>query len=193
MQFEEKGERIRDLRVILERVAYAAALFDDDGINIRFMNSQPPPNYCNGVRSEQQIDQLMSQVQFKGLTPMGTELKKKILNTILDQARANQLRKPVLVVTITDGQPAGEPANAVFEAIKTTSAELSRTRYGAGAINFQFAQVGNDEKAREFLGQLDSDPMVGNLVDCTSSRYPSSQHFRMIDPIVRISLTPIRL
>lgn len=169
MQFEEKGERIKDLRVILERVAYAATLFDDDGVNIRFMNSQPPPNYCDGVRNEQQIDQLMSQVQFKGLTPMGTELKKKVLNTILDQARANQLRKPVLVITITDGQPAGEPANAVFEAIKTTSAELSRTRYGASAINFQFAQVGNDEKAREFLGQLDSDPMVGNLVDCTSN------------------------
>lgn len=31
-------------------------------------------------------------------------------------------------------------------------------------------KVGNDQKAREFLGRLDVDPDVGNLVDCTSSK-----------------------
>ena len=34
MQFEEKGERIKDLQLILQRVAFAATLFDDDGIDI---------------------------------------------------------------------------------------------------------------------------------------------------------------
>ena len=40
MAFEENGERIDDLKLILNRVAFATALFDDDGIQVRFMNSK---------------------------------------------------------------------------------------------------------------------------------------------------------
>lgn len=43
MQFEENGERIDDLKLILSRVVQAATLFDDDGISIRckcFCHSQ---------------------------------------------------------------------------------------------------------------------------------------------------------
>jgi hypothetical protein len=31
MAFEEQGERIKDLELILQRVAFAATLFDEDG------------------------------------------------------------------------------------------------------------------------------------------------------------------
>lgn len=172
MQFEDGGERIRDLRVILERVAYAATLFDEDGISIRFMNSVPPPQLTDNIRSEQQINQLMQNIQFKGLTPMGTELRKKVIDPlVLQKARSGHMRKPVLVVTITDGQPGGEPATAVFDTVRYASQELSRTPLGPKAVAFQFAQVGKDLKAREFLAKLDSDPSVGNLVDCTSGAY----------------------
>lgn len=167
MQFEENGERISDLKLILQRVAYAATLFDDDGINIRFMNSTPAQHLTNGVRSDQQVEQLMSSIQFKGLTPMGSELKNKVIDGLVF---TQQLKKPVLVITITDGQPAGEPQNAVFETIRyAVDRARSNPQMGPGAIKFQFAQVGNDTKAREFLGKLDEDPTVGALVDCTSS------------------------
>jgi hypothetical protein len=176
MQFEDGGERIKDLKLILSRVAYAAALFDRDGIQVRFMNN---PIEGNNIRTEQQVEELVARVAFKGLTPMGTELKKKVLDPlVVGPARAGQLKKPVLVITITDGQPAGEDQNTVFESIKYASNELARMRnpasgsnYGAGAVSYQFAQVGNDLKAREFLGKLDSNPEVGHLVDSTSSEY----------------------
>ena len=90
---------------------------------------------------------------------------------VLQKAASNQLRKPVLVIAITDGQPAGEPTDAVFDAVRYANNEASRSEYGPGAIAFQFAQVGNDEKARDFLGKLDADPVVGRMVDCTSSMY----------------------
>ncbi|OCK81848.1 hypothetical protein K432DRAFT_380906 [Lepidopterella palustris CBS 459.81] len=172
MQFEENGERIKDLKLILERVSYAATLFDDDGISIRFMNSNPPPQLCDNVRGEQQIEQLMAQVQFKGLTPMGTSLKQKVIDgIILRAAREGRLRKPVLVISVTDGQPAGEPQNAVFDTINYAfdAFRTSYRQYGQGGIAFEFAQVGNDEKAREFLGKLDEDPTIGPMVDCTSN------------------------
>jgi hypothetical protein len=38
MRFEENGERINDLKVILGRIAFAASLFDHDGISVRVSN-----------------------------------------------------------------------------------------------------------------------------------------------------------
>jgi hypothetical protein len=169
MAFEENGERIKDLKVILARVAYAASMFDANGIEVRFMNSNIEGNR---VTTEQDVENLVAQVQFKGLTPMGTQLKNKVIEPLVMQpARTGRLTKPVLVISITDGQPAGEPPNSLFDAVKNASSELAQMpRYGRGALSFQFAQVGNDLRARDFLSKLDNDPTVGHLVDCTSSR-----------------------
>ena len=168
MAFEENGERIDDLKLILGRVAFATSLFDDDGVQVRFMNSM---EQGNGIRNEQQVTEMIQRVKFSGLTPMGTQLEQKILQPlVLGPARSGQLHKPVLVIAITDGQPAGESQDTVFKVIRSANEELSRNpRAGPGAVSFQFAQVGNDLKAREFLGKLDEDPIVGSLVDCTSS------------------------
>jgi hypothetical protein len=99
--------------------------------NIRFLNSQYDGNHIN---SEQAAMQLVSQVKFSGtlythlrkrrelhadylypstgLTPLGTILDQKILQPMLLQpARSNALQKPLLVICITDGAPAGEPAD----------------------------------------------------------------------------------
>lgn len=117
-----------------------------------------------------EIQQLVQGHKFSGLTPMGTELRKKVVDGIVVPAiRSRQMRKPILVITVTDGQPAGEPTTAVFDTVRFAVQEATSSQYGRGAIAFQFAQVGNDEKAREFLGKLDDDPVVGQLVDCTSS------------------------
>lgn len=165
--FEEHGERIDDLKMILSKAAFAASLFDQDGIEIRFMNSDLQGN---NIHNSMEVEQMIQRVSFKGLTPLGTALKAKVIDPlIVSRARSNTLRKPVLVICITDGQPAGEPANAVFDAIRYASTELARSPYGKGAVSFQFAQVGNDLKAREFLGKLDNEPGIGELIDCTSN------------------------
>ena len=176
MQFEEGGERISDLKVILERVVFAATLFDRNGISIRFMNSNEQGENVASMEprgdGRPSVEDLLSRVQYKGLTPMGTSLRNKVIDPlVVGPARSGQLQKPVLIITITDGQPAGEPQGAVFDAIRYAASELQRNpRYGRGAVAFQFAQVGNDLKAREFLGKLDEEPGIGDLVDCTSSK-----------------------
>lgn len=179
MEFEESGNRIEELKKIIASVVYVATLFDDDGISIRFMNDWPSNPAMDGfdmrhldrIQNEQMVDHIISKVQYVGFTPLGTELRRKVIDPlVLGPARAQQLQKPVLVITITDGQPAGENDNTIFETIRYASNELSRMpQYGPGAISLQFAQVGNDQKAREFLAKLDSDPQVGQLIDCTSS------------------------
>ena len=196
MQFEENGERIDDLKLVLQRVVYVATLFDTDGISIRFMNTILPQGLGDYVASQDQIDSIMASVKFSGLTPMGRELKRKVIDGIvLRDARQRTLKKPVLVITITDGQPAGdEPnVNAVFDTIRYAANEMQRTGLSRNAVCFQFAQVGNDVRAREFLGKLDTDPDIGSLVDCTSSKFSAKLSNKFLHGFVGENPSPIQL
>lgn len=185
IQFEEDGSRLTQLRQILGLISTAASKFDSDGVTIRFMNSDERGDH---IRSREDAEALVSRVRFSGLTPMGTSLKNKVLDPLVaGPARAGRLEKPVLVITITDGQPAGEPHGAVKDAIRGVTDELGRTRYGRGAVNFQFAQVGTDLQARQFLSKLDEDPSLGGLIDCTSSFEVEQDEMARANPPVNLT------
>ncbi|KAF2767663.1 hypothetical protein EJ03DRAFT_144325 [Teratosphaeria nubilosa] len=195
MSFEENGERIKDLQLILQRVAFAATLFDDDGIELRFMNeSGMPQQMTSNIRSEQQVEQLLANKRYKGLTPLGTELRKQVIEPMLiPKLRSGQLQKPLLIITITDGQPTDGHqvlVETVQMAVNTArqAGPPGRPPYGDGAVAFQFAQVGNDQKATEFLATLDNDPNVGGQVDCTSNYENESAEMAKAQPPV--DLTP---
>ncbi|WVF68316.1 hypothetical protein IAT40_003081 [Kwoniella sp. CBS 6097] len=165
MAFEQGGERIEDLKMILGKIAFACALFDHDGIQVRFLNSNLQGNNIN---SEQGALQLVQQVKFSGLTPLGTSLDQKILQPLLlGPARSNSLQKPLLVIAITDGAPAGESTDKIVQVISNANNELQRSRYGADAVSYQLSQVGNDKKAQQFLSSLDDHPQIGSLIDQT--------------------------
>ncbi|KAB8291736.1 hypothetical protein EYC80_006532 [Monilinia laxa] len=165
MVFQENGSRIDDMKLVLGRAAYAGSLFDADGIEVRFINSDVNGN---NIRSEPEVEALVQRVNFKGLTPLGAQLRNKVVEPlIMNKARANALQKPVLVIVITDGQPDNQ--DEVFQVVKNSAAELARTQYGKQAISYQFAQVGNDKQATEFLKKLDDDRSIGDLIDCTSN------------------------
>ncbi len=88
---------------------------------------------------------------------------------MLGPARAGQLQKPVLIIAVTDGIPGGEDRYKIVQVITNANRTLSQTRYGPDAVSFQFAQVGNDQKARAFLEELDKHPEIGGLIDTTSN------------------------
>ncbi len=171
IEFEERGVRKEQLKQILGIVATVASTFDEDGVSLRFMNND---FMQNNIRNAQEVEQVISNIRFSGMTPLGTALRAKVLEPmIIGPARAGRLQKPVLVISITDGQPAGESQDAVSQGIRNTVDEVSRTPYGRGAVAFQFSQVGNDTRARDFLGSLDEDPSIGGFIDCTSSKLKS--------------------
>lgn len=166
MIFEEGGERIADLKLILAKVAEVATLFDDDGIVVRFMNSRTEGN---GIRNAHEANNLIGQVNFTGMTPLGSRLEERVIRPFLASGvQGRNLEKPILVITITDGEPVGEPRNTVSNVIKNAKTMVSNSVYGPGAIAFEFAQVGKDIKAQAFLGQLDNDPDIGGMIDATS-------------------------
>ncbi|KAL4932684.1 putative transcription factor RfeF [Aspergillus undulatus] len=185
IEFEEKGVRKEQLKQILGIVATVASTFDEDGISLRFMNND---FMQNNIRNAQEVDQIISNMRFAGMTPLGTNLRSKVLDpVVVGPARAGRLQKPVLVITITDGQPAGEAQDAVAQGIRYTVDEVSRTPFGRGAIAFQFSQVGNDTKARDFLGSLDNDPSIGGLIDCTSNFEVEQDEMSRANPPVHLT------
>ncbi|KAL8648822.1 MAG: hypothetical protein Q9226_005830 [Calogaya cf. arnoldii] len=187
MKFDEGDTRIDELRRIMTEVVNVSMLFDEDGISIRFINDWNSNPAMDGVdmrrldniKDDRMIQHIVDRIQYTGLTPLGTELRNKVIDPlVLGPARNRQLQKPVLVITITDGQPAGESRDVVQDVIQYASNELSRMpQYGPTALSFQFAQVGNDQPARAWLADLDSDPRVGHLVDCTSSKSWEPRNF----------------
>lgn len=148
---------------------FAATLFDEDGIEIRFMNDDDiNPQQLSHIKSEQQVEQIMRTKRYRGMTPFGTRLRERVIDPVVlpkVHGRAGTA-KPVLVIGITDGQPAGENADAMADTVR-----YAYSKAPPGGIAFQFAQVGNDQKATEFLAKLDNDPQVGSMVDCTSSKF----------------------
>lgn len=138
MRAEERGERIDDLKLILSRVAEVATLFDEDGIQVRFMNSD---TQGNGIRHAAAASQLVEQVRFSGITPLATQLDRKVIQPLVMQAiRSRALQKPVLVVVITDGEPVGEPRDLTRRTIAGSTQQAAQQGF-PGALRFQFAQV----------------------------------------------------
>ena len=174
MRAEERGERIDDLKTILSKAAGVASLFDDDGIEVRFMNNSVEGN---GIRSAEQAVRLVDNVRFSGITPLGTQLDRKVIKPIVvDLARRNQLAKPILVIVVSDGAPVGENRSTVRDVVLAAVNETTRAGY-PGAVRFQFAQVGTDLKAQEFLAELDNDRQIGKYIDATSHYELEAEEF----------------
>lgn len=195
MEFYKADGRIDDLKIVLSRTVSVATMFDEDGISVRFMNDVPKihPRELDGIKTEKQVDDLMFRTDFGGATPMGEKLQEKILGPLLEKARSRQLSKPILVITITDGRPTDPPNKDIRAVIKAASEELARQDiYGSGVLSLQFAQVGLDTGATEFLASLDNDPQVGNLIDCTSSRFGSRHRNRPSADIAYFQITSVK-
>ena len=107
----------------------------------------------------------LMQVQFNGMTPLGTALNQKVIQPFLmGGIQTRNLQKPILVIAITDGEPTGEPQTTVAQVIKNAKNISQNSPYGPGAIAFEFAQVGKDQAAQAFLGQLDKDPGTAHFI-----------------------------
>lgn len=58
----DNGERIDDLKLILGKVAEVATLFDEDGIEVRFINSNVQGN---GIRNASDANRLLSGLEYR--------------------------------------------------------------------------------------------------------------------------------
>lgn len=94
------------LKDTLERVATFATILSTDGISLRLLNyDEDEKGEFDHLTTVKSIAEKFEKIQCIGDTRLGTILEKKIINPmILDKAGKGILRKPVIVVVITDGE-----------------------------------------------------------------------------------------
>jgi len=57
-------------------------------------------------------------------------------------AYSRRLAKPLLVITVTDGEPTDSPQDKIVSVIKECKKKMEAKGLGSHAVAFQFAQVG---------------------------------------------------
>ncbi|KAK4051904.1 hypothetical protein OIV83_002609 [Microbotryomycetes sp. JL201] len=186
MKFEEHGTRMDDLRLLVQRATAAATLFDTDGISVRFINSDRTADHLS--TAPQALDFVSNGSQYSGMTAIGCNLSNKILEPMLLQpARQQMLKKPLLVICITDGEPTGEDRSTFVNVVRHARDQLAMTRYGPDALSIELAQVGSDRMARAFLQQIDEDPSVGRMIDVTSDYEHEAEQWQKVYPQIQLN------
>lgn len=161
---EDNLTRWEILKQVIKTIGFWSSLMDADGIVVRFINSMVEGN---GISNSAEINNIFRTVRLSGGTPLGEQLDAKIIRKIIVPViHSQEIQRPVLIITITDGIPSN--ANAVKQTILNCRNFCAQTKYGENAVAFSFAQIGTDRSATEYLGQLDTDAQVGHLIDCTS-------------------------
>jgi hypothetical protein len=160
--------RIEELNVVVEKIARVATKFDRDGITVCFLNDTKVHNNQN----ESSAKDLVKKARYSGRTPIGSVLRNRIIDPMVVKA-GPQLQKPVLVIVVTDGEP--DSKDDVYNALKY--AKDYNEKMGTNCVEFEFAQIGNDQAAQKFLYDLDVHPTVGDIVDVTSSYELEEEEF----------------
>ena len=161
---EDNMTRFDIMKNVIETIGFWSTLMDSDGIVVRFFNSNVEGN---GVTNSADVSKLFNSVRPSGSTPMGSNLKLKIFDKIIHPLiQSNELLRPVLIITVTDGIP--DSQTDVTNNIINIKKYFEKTKYGSNGVAFSFAQIGSDSGATDYLNTLDTHPLVGNIIDCTS-------------------------
>ncbi|PNH01564.1 hypothetical protein TSOC_012545 [Tetrabaena socialis] len=154
--------RIDELSAVVEKIAGVASRFDQDGMTLCFLNDA---KVSSNLRAAD-VSSALQKVRFSGRTPIGSVLRQRILHPmVIKKMSHGHLQKPVLVITLTDGEP-----DSKDDLVKTLQeAKDFNLSTGSTCAAFEFAQIGTDPTAQRFLNELDVHPSIGNIVDVTSS------------------------
>ncbi|TFK43865.1 hypothetical protein BDQ12DRAFT_675689 [Crucibulum laeve] len=156
----------------LASLAAIAGTYDEDGIDVHFLNS---PQYELHLRTEQDVQQLFNSVSPGGYTPIGDKLEEFLLPYVKKfKAEYDSLKpgkktkvKPVNYLIITDGVPSDDPESV----IEITAKRLDQMNAPLSQVGIQFVQIGNLPEATAYLQELD-DALKGkygmrDIVDTT--------------------------
>ncbi|KAK7470159.1 hypothetical protein VKT23_001597 [Stygiomarasmius scandens] len=171
------GSSWKEARNALAPLAKIASKYDENGIDIHFMNSR---EVGENIKDVDQVMELFGKVQPSGATPLGGTLKRVITPYInrLDDAEkiggreAVEKIKPVNYIVITDGAPTDDTTEDVIINAARRLDEKSRPK---AQLGIQFVQIGNSSDASEFLERLDDDLVkkykIRDMVDTTKAKW----------------------
>ena len=170
MILENRYEYLIELVTRIARIATKIVPDDMAGVDLRFINDDSESTLSAG-----QIQEVMRRLQPEGYTPIGTNLREKILKplvyNIIDKPKTsnnpNPFKRPLLVCIITDGCPTDEAPNRFRDEIITCKQKLEAKGYDPTSVIFCINQVGTDHSAEEFLDALRDEKEIEEVIYCT--------------------------
>lgn len=156
----------------MQRIARIATAIvpKEYGVELRFINDKFSSNLRAG-----EVDEAVARVkpEPQKLSDLGNGLRAKILKPlvydILDHPRKH-LERPLLVCIITDGHPYPEHESIFKNNIVECRQRLVAAGYNPTAVMFVVNQIGNEQKALDFLSKLREEPEIRDVLYCTTSR-----------------------
>ena len=126
MQEEDRVEALRDT---LQRVSRFATLLSPEGISVRILNHYGDHDgRWDNLSTVESVNRRMDEVSYAGSTPLGIRLWEKILYPlVIGKANSNTLKKPVVVIVITDGEVSHLVPNPLMSVNKKSANQLSYT------------------------------------------------------------------
>lgn len=152
------GSLWREARSAIQGVVAHAIKYDEDGIDIYFLNDK---SAAKGVKSVGEVEALFNRVRPSGATPTGARLDKLLKEYKRELDAAYQLGqrtggdmytvKPLNLLVITDGAPTDDPESAIVSFAKY----LDKYDFPLSQCGIQMFQIGSDPEATEALQDLD--------------------------------------
>ncbi|KAG9094096.1 hypothetical protein FRC07_011358 [Ceratobasidium sp. 392] len=149
-----EGSRWNEARGALAGLAKIALEYDDDGVEIFFLNAV---GAGQTVKTEDDVNQLFASVTVSPGTPTGRRLN-DLLTAYIDELEAAKQKsasieiKPLNLIVITDGEPTDDPESVIIAAAR----RLDAGKFPLTQVGIQFIQVGNDVRASKALRDLDN-------------------------------------
>ncbi|KAH9450363.1 hypothetical protein MJO28_014599 [Puccinia striiformis f. sp. tritici] len=149
--------RWNEAAVAVAGLADTLVQYDNDGIDVYFMNSV---EHLRNAVSAKEISMLFQRVQPVGRSTPTDVRVEELLGIYLDRleaGRANNLPalKPLNLIVITDGE-ADDPDTLAY-ALAGFSDRLEDAKFPLNQLGVQFIQIGNDSGATKFLQSLDDE------------------------------------
>ncbi|VUC33279.1 unnamed protein product [Clonostachys rosea] len=171
MRNGHRGENRWDAQnQLINRIARVTTyiLPEGEGVYLRYINQEIPN--ADSLSFQETAD-VIEPLKPDGDTPIGTNLKKKILEPLVYNKLPNDLERPLLISVITDGDPSREPRSTFVNAIVECGQRLQKAGLPRESVKFLVGQVGSATGARTFLNEVTNDPRIASVVFVASERF----------------------
>ena len=140
----DPGSRATSQVQLVKRMARISTRIipDNEGVDLFFIHGKGATN----AREQVVLQTMEAQDGSGGGTPVGTELKKKILNPFVYDVinGGGQFQRPLLISILTDGEPTWEDKETLENAIFECTDELRKRgypEYGMPGLRFNFIHI----------------------------------------------------
>jgi hypothetical protein len=154
---------------LINRIARVTTriLPEGEGVYMRYINQEIPNS--DSLSFEDLLD-VVKPLTWGGDTPIGTNLKSKVLEPLVYSKLPNDLKRPLLVSVITDGMPEPEPKSTFVDAIAECGDKLEAAGLPRESVKFMIGQVGSANAATKFLQEISQETRVADVVFVASDK-----------------------